>query len=197
MVVHNAGVTRDKTLARMKPEQWDQASTSTSAPSSRITEALSRRPAPRRRARRSACRRSRASPATSARPTTRRPRRASSASCARWRRQLAARGITVNAIAPGLHRDAADGGDPGRHPRGRPAAVGARPGRPARGRRRRRSRSSRAPARRASPGRSARLRRRAHRRLSELLQRATRVDMQVRKTSTWRRTTGAARAARA
>ena len=25
VVVHNAGVTRDKTLARMKPEQWDMA----------------------------------------------------------------------------------------------------------------------------------------------------------------------------
>ncbi|MCA9538883.1 MAG: 3-oxoacyl-ACP reductase [Myxococcales bacterium] len=25
IVVHNAGITRDKTLARMKPEQWDQA----------------------------------------------------------------------------------------------------------------------------------------------------------------------------
>lgn len=41
VVVHNAGITRDKTLARMKPEQWDQALDVNLAAVIRITEALS------------------------------------------------------------------------------------------------------------------------------------------------------------
>ncbi len=40
IVVHNAGVTRDKTLARMKPEQWDMALDINLAAVIRITEAL-------------------------------------------------------------------------------------------------------------------------------------------------------------
>ncbi|MCA9709285.1 MAG: 3-oxoacyl-ACP reductase [Myxococcales bacterium] len=40
IVVHNAGVTRDKTLARMKPEQWDQALDINLAAVVRITEEL-------------------------------------------------------------------------------------------------------------------------------------------------------------
>ncbi|MCH9681341.1 MAG: 3-oxoacyl-ACP reductase [Deltaproteobacteria bacterium] len=40
IVVHNAGVTRDKTLARMKPEQWDMALDINLAAVARITEAL-------------------------------------------------------------------------------------------------------------------------------------------------------------
>jgi 3-oxoacyl-[acyl-carrier protein] reductase len=40
IVVHNAGVTRDKTLARMQPEQWDQAVGINLTAPVRITEAL-------------------------------------------------------------------------------------------------------------------------------------------------------------
>jgi 3-oxoacyl-[acyl-carrier protein] reductase len=40
IVVHNAGVTRDKTLARMKKEHWDQALDINLAAVSRITDAL-------------------------------------------------------------------------------------------------------------------------------------------------------------
>lgn len=40
LVIHNAGVTRDKTLARMKPEQWDQAIDINLGAIARITEAL-------------------------------------------------------------------------------------------------------------------------------------------------------------
>jgi 3-oxoacyl-[acyl-carrier protein] reductase len=40
IVVHNAGITRDKTLARMKPEYWDQALSINLDAVVRITEAL-------------------------------------------------------------------------------------------------------------------------------------------------------------
>jgi 3-oxoacyl-[acyl-carrier protein] reductase len=40
VVVHNAGVTRDKTLARMSPEQWDQAIDINLAAVARIDDAL-------------------------------------------------------------------------------------------------------------------------------------------------------------
>ncbi len=40
IVVHNAGITRDKTLARMKPEHWDQTIDVNLAAVVRITEAL-------------------------------------------------------------------------------------------------------------------------------------------------------------
>ena len=40
IVVHNAGVTRDKTLARMKPELWDQALAINLDAVVRISEAL-------------------------------------------------------------------------------------------------------------------------------------------------------------
>lgn len=40
IVVHNAGITRDKTLGRMKPEQWDQAIDINLAAVTRITDAL-------------------------------------------------------------------------------------------------------------------------------------------------------------
>ena len=40
IVVHNAGITRDKTLARMKPERWDQTLDINLSAVARITEAL-------------------------------------------------------------------------------------------------------------------------------------------------------------
>jgi 3-oxoacyl-[acyl-carrier protein] reductase len=40
IVVHNAGVTRDKTIARMSPEQWDQVLDVNLASQQRINEAL-------------------------------------------------------------------------------------------------------------------------------------------------------------
>ena len=42
IVVHNAGITRDKTLAKMKPELWDQTIDVNLAAVARITDALTR-----------------------------------------------------------------------------------------------------------------------------------------------------------
>ncbi|NUT35940.1 MAG: 3-oxoacyl-ACP reductase [Hamadaea sp.] len=40
VIVHNAGITRDKTLANMRPDQWDQVLTVNLAAPVRVTEAL-------------------------------------------------------------------------------------------------------------------------------------------------------------
>ena len=40
MVVHNAGITRDKTLGRMDADRWDAVSTSTSSSQERINDVL-------------------------------------------------------------------------------------------------------------------------------------------------------------
>ena len=52
VVVHNAGITRDKTLARMTPELWDQTLDVNLAAVARITRRCSRARAARRRAHR-------------------------------------------------------------------------------------------------------------------------------------------------
>src|SRR6185437_13281351 len=43
VVVHNAGITRDKTLAKMKPELWDQTIDVNLAAVARITEVLAQK----------------------------------------------------------------------------------------------------------------------------------------------------------
>ncbi len=79
ILVHNAGITRDKTLGRMEPEQWDVGARGQPAqPAAPERGAARARPDRRGRPDRHASPRSAGSPATAARRTTRRRRRASS-----------------------------------------------------------------------------------------------------------------------
>ncbi len=71
IVVHNAGITRDRTLARMSEDEWDSVLAVNLESIERINEALRRRASAS-----SASPRSAASRATAARPTTRPARRA-------------------------------------------------------------------------------------------------------------------------
>ena len=71
VVVHNAGITRDKTLARMSEDEWDSVLAVNLESIERINDALVDVTGAS-----SACRRSAASPATAVRPTTRPARRA-------------------------------------------------------------------------------------------------------------------------
>ena len=168
VVVHNAGITRDKTLAKMKPELWDQTIDVNLAAVARITEVLAQKGGALRDGGRVICLSSVAGIAGNMGQTNYAASKAGIIGFVRaLAPKLAGRGITVNAIAPGLHRDAPDGGDPGGDPRGRAAAVGARAGRPARGHRR----AGDVPREPGRAGRDradhSRLRRRAHRRLTE------------------------------
>ena len=72
-LVHNAGITRDKTLGRMEPEQWDSVlDGQPRQPAARSTSALLERDLIGARRRGSSpSPRSAGSPATAARPTTR------------------------------------------------------------------------------------------------------------------------------
>ena len=72
VVVHNAGITRDKLLANMDAERWDSVLAVNLESQLRINDAAARRAAAwRTPAGSSACPRPAASPATAARPTTR------------------------------------------------------------------------------------------------------------------------------
>src|SRR5262249_49166561 len=98
IVVHNAGITRDKTLAKMKPEHWDQAVQVNLASVARITAQL-----PLRDGGRVICLSSVAGLAGNMGQTN---YAASKAGVAGFVRALAptfaSRGITVNALAPGF-----------------------------------------------------------------------------------------------
>jgi len=100
VVVHNAGITRDKTLARMSPEQWDSVLDVNLAAVVRVHGALE---ALIRDGGRVLCLSSVAGLAGNVGQTA---YAASKAGVAGWARataaQLAPRGITVNAVAPGL-----------------------------------------------------------------------------------------------
>ena len=102
VVVHNAGVTRDKTLARMSPEMWDTAlAVNLSAPL-RIDQALLDRGLLRDGAR-IVCLASVAGIAGNAGQTNYAASKAGIAAYVRKRAdELGSRGITVNAVAPGL-----------------------------------------------------------------------------------------------
>ena len=76
IVVHNAGITRDKTLAKMKESAWDAVLAVNLASQLAVNDALLEADGLRATGGSSASRRSRASPATSARPTTPPARRA-------------------------------------------------------------------------------------------------------------------------
>jgi 3-oxoacyl-[acyl-carrier protein] reductase len=100
IVVHNAGITRDKTLLRMKPEQWDQVLDVNLAAVARITAAVEPRL---REGGRVICLSSIAGLAGNVGQTA---YAASKAGIVGWVRatstRLAPRAITVNAIAPGF-----------------------------------------------------------------------------------------------
>ncbi|APR85318.1 3-oxoacyl-[acyl-carrier protein] reductase [Minicystis rosea] len=100
IVVHNAGITRDKTLARMSTEQWDAVLDVNLAAAARIHAAIADRI---RDDGRVVCLSSVAGLAGNMGQTA---YAASKAGIAAWARAtakgLSARGITVNAVAPGF-----------------------------------------------------------------------------------------------
>jgi 3-oxoacyl-[acyl-carrier protein] reductase len=108
IVVHNAGITRDKTLARMKPELWDQTLDVNLAAVARITEALvdgplHDQPGPLREGGRIVLLSSIAGIAGNMGQTNYAASKAGIIGyTVKLAEQLAARGITVNAIAPGF-----------------------------------------------------------------------------------------------
>lgn len=101
VVIHNAGITRDKTLANMKPEKWDQAVDVNLASVIRITKALLA--GPMRDGGRIVCLSSVAGIAGNMGQTN---YAASKSGLIGYIRHLAKttakRGITVNAVAPGF-----------------------------------------------------------------------------------------------
>ena len=103
VVVHNAGITRDKTLAKMKPELWDQTIDVNLAAVARITDALTAKGGPLRDGGRIICLSSVAGIAGNMGQTN---YAASKAGIIGYVRalapKLAGRGITVNAVAPGF-----------------------------------------------------------------------------------------------
>ena len=141
IVVHNAGITRDKTLARMSEDEWDSVLAVNLGASSAST---------------TPCSPPTASAADRLRVVGERHRRQPRPGQLRHqqgRRDRLGRGAGAGARhapghhqrrRPGLHRDADDRGDAARDARGRPADELARPGRPA-GRRRRDGRLAGAP----------------------------------------------------
>jgi len=100
VVVHNAGITRDKTLARMKPELWAQVLDVNLGAVARVTEAL----LPLLRdGGRIICLSSIAGLAGNMGQTAYAASKAGIVGFVRaWAEKLAPRGITVNAIAPGF-----------------------------------------------------------------------------------------------
>jgi 3-oxoacyl-[acyl-carrier protein] reductase len=103
IVVHNAGITRDKTLAKMKPELWDQTIDVNLGSVARINEVLTGKNGPMRDGGRIVCLSSVAGIAGNMGQTN---YAASKAGIIGYVRalapKLAGRGITVNAIAPGF-----------------------------------------------------------------------------------------------
>ncbi|HEX8953084.1 MAG TPA: 3-oxoacyl-ACP reductase [Polyangia bacterium] len=103
VVVHNAGITRDKTLAKMKPELWDQTIEVNLASVARINDVLTQKGGVLRDGGRIICLSSVAGIAGNMGQTN---YAASKAGIIGYVRalapKLAGRGITVNAIAPGF-----------------------------------------------------------------------------------------------
>ncbi|HXU74879.1 MAG TPA: 3-oxoacyl-ACP reductase [Polyangia bacterium] len=103
VVVHNAGITRDKTLAKMKPELWDQTIDVNLAAVARITEVLAQKGGALRDGGRVICLSSVAGIAGNMGQTNYAASKAGIVGFVRaLAPTLAGRGITVNAIAPGF-----------------------------------------------------------------------------------------------
>jgi len=101
IVVHNAGITRDKTLARMSPELWDQVLDVNLGAVLRTTEELARGPL--KDSGRIVCLSSIAGIAGNVGQTNYAASKAGIVGFVRaMSERLAGRGITVNAIAPGF-----------------------------------------------------------------------------------------------
>jgi 3-oxoacyl-[acyl-carrier protein] reductase len=103
VVVHNAGITRDKTLAKMKPELWDQTIDVNLGAVARITDALAAPGGPLRDGGRVICLSSVAGIAGNMGQTNYAASKAGIIGLVRaLAPRLAGRGITVNAVAPGF-----------------------------------------------------------------------------------------------
>jgi 3-oxoacyl-[acyl-carrier protein] reductase len=101
VVVHNAGVTRDKTLARMKPEAWDQTLAVNLGAVASVTDALLGGPL--REGGRIVCLTSVAGISGNLGQTNYTASKAGIIGLVRYLAPtVAARGITVNAVAPGF-----------------------------------------------------------------------------------------------
>ena len=166
VVVHNAGVTRDKTLARMSPEMWDTAlainlvGSPAHRPGAARPRAAARRGADRLPGFRGRDRGQRGADELRRFEGGNRRLRSQTGGRARVSRHHGER------RRAGAHRDSNDRGHAGPGPRGRPPPVGPRAG----GLARRRGGGGDVPEhagrRRDQRSRVARLRRRAHRRLT-------------------------------
>lgn len=100
VIVHNAGITRDKTLARMKPEQWDSVLDVNLGAVARVTDALLPHL---REGGRVICLSSVAGLAGNMGQTAYAASKAGIVGFVRaWAERLASKGVTVNAIAPGF-----------------------------------------------------------------------------------------------
>ena len=123
ILVNNAGITRDKLLANMDDARWDSVIAVNLLAPLRLTEGLVANGSPSARvAGSSACRRWPASRATAGRPTTPPPRPGMIGLTQALAPELADKGITINAVAPGFIETKMTDGHPAGHPRGRPPA---------------------------------------------------------------------------
>ena len=137
IVVHNAGITRDKLLVNMDAARWNSVMAVNLQAQLDITQALLDAEGVLKDDARIVCVSSQSGIAGNRGQTNYAASKAGVIGMVRaWAPQFAERGATINAVAPGLHRHGDDGQDAAGHPRGRVPAQLAAAGRSA-GRRRR------------------------------------------------------------